>query len=688
MFKSSYFLEEMGFQASTSLTPIRDYDNDYFHRDDDKLPMTNRFLYGKPKTCGESARASIKSCKRPASLVLCEQTETSNKKQYSPLNLRNFTDVINLNQDNEHSPKEPAQEFFSIVRHLFESETAYVETMETSIDVYRRTLNENRSFRNRLIQQDSHDEVLLFGNIETISSISRLFLSVIENSLTSGNPLRTVDDKFWDELNSISALQDRLLQQFDIGKAFNLHFLRIKSTYLSYSVTHGKQKELLELLRAGNPQLFQKWYDCCMKSANTMRLEAIFERPIKRLKEWTEILVQLLASSQNLLSEHYCANVSNALNQYESFIRDVTNETKEFDNNAMYDFSLTPSEIIQSYGPESKFERKTLKSTVKSAPRSSLQELDSVLLCVKTPKRESRNTTSRSNSIFSGSSSRYSGDSTIVPLSEANLILSSSESHLRAETAVDLTLADHVTKLKRAHRGLLAFKNVIGKEDMLSILDINLKHAKLWEAVIDRRADLNPIVSSDEGSKSRISMYSSHIERLQKQREEAIIMKVDEMERSVKGPLSMIICHCECVRSHLRDLNALKKDYLSYLRERKSSAHDVKRDILGKHFEQMQAKMLHELPKFIELAHKIIEAIILNYHRKMLRYLEISAGGEKSLIDDLELLGGLKRDVGKNLDILENYSASRYRIKRMVRDDWQFAQDQTASRVLRKLFEL
>lgn len=687
MFKSSRFLDELGYQASHALTPIRDYDNDYFHKDDYKLPTIQRPPDGRPKENAESKSGSTRSSKRPASLVLDDQKELSNKKQYSPLDLRKFLDVTKLDEGGNEKSSESTQEFLGVLRELVDSETEYVRTMETSISVFRKTLREHKTFKNKLIQKDSHDELLLFGNIETISSISRLFLSSLTDGLSPNTSVETIEEEYWTGLNSNEDRSRCILHGLDIGKAFNLHFLRIRSTYLSYSVTHQKQNELLELLRSGNPHLFQKWYDCCMKLAGMKKLEDIFERPIKRLGEWTELLSRLLASSQDLLDENLISNLSNALNQYASFVRDVANETKEFNNNAVYDFSLTPSEIIQSYEIEWKNENNSFSKPERNvlSASSSGRDTDNVSLSVKTMKRGTRDAV---NSVFSGSSSRYSGDSTIVPIQEVKTIHSSPGPQLMSENIDDLTLAEHVTKLKRVHRGLIELKNIIGKEDMLTIFDMNLKYAKLWASVMNCEASLHPMEDIEEVQRPKIPLYYSYILRLERQREEAILMKVEEMEKLVKVPLSSVIQLCEFVRSHLRDLNALKKDYLSYLRERKTSIHDVKREILSKHFEQMQAKMLHQLPSFIKLTHRVIEFIILNYHKTMLRYLEIAAGGEKSVIEDLEFLGGLKRDVGKNLDILEGYSSSRYRSKRMVRDEWEFDQDPASSRVLRKLFEL
>ncbi|QLQ79500.1 hypothetical protein HG537_0C01470 [Torulaspora globosa] len=673
MFKTSRFCQEIHIPASHSLTPIRDYENDYFHKYDNKMPIVERFPYGKPKNYRDSVETSVKFHKRPASLVLDEKANPPSKKQFSPLNLRKFSDVVVLDSDDKNSNQASLIEFLQVVRALFESEVRYANLMELSNLVYRKALHDNRAFRNKLIRNDSSEELVLFGNIATISSISRLFISGLETILTCDQAPAVGGDEYWDDLLGNETMQDELMKKFDIGKVFNLHFLRIKTTYLTYSATHGKQKQLLELLREGNPQLFKKWHDGCLKAAQMNKLEHIFESPITRLKEWVNVLNRMYPLSLKVLGEEFSGNILKALEQFQSFEKDVAAETKEFNNNAMYDFSLTPIEIIQSYGSE----QQTVKASaaLQTSQRASHQSSDKDLLHLAGTKRDSKATSGRAASIFSGSSSRYSGDSTSLTAAEVNTLQESQETEWLPDEKESLTLMDHITKLKKIHRGLIALKSVIVKKDMLSLLDINLKHAKAWEAVI-------------QCAGHETSMYSAYVEKLQRQREEATLMKVEEMEVSVRAPLSMLIQLCERVRSRLRDLNTLKKDYMTYLRERSSSTHDIKKDILGKHFENMQKQMLHELPEFIKLVHKVFEMIILNYHRKMLRYLEIAAGGDTFLIQDLENLGKLKKDVGKHFDILETFSASRYYSKRMVRDEWKFPQEPTASRVLRRLFEL
>lgn len=694
MFKTSRFVQEISCPASDSLTPIRDYDHDYFHKNDDKLPTFPRFPYGKPSNYEESTRGSVKSSKRPASLVLNDNAQPLNKKQNSPLNLRRFQEIVKLERDQAESdfdisshinPK--VTKFFEIVRRLYESELEYAELMEASNLIYRKTLNENRSFKNKLVNIDSHDELLIFGNIETISSISRLFLSSLRDIIFIGDHSEVVDSHVWDEIYKNPTLQDLLLASFDIGKVFNLNFLRIKSTYLTYFVTHQKQMELFDLIRAGNPYLFHRWYDHCLKAAGGNKLEDILQRPIKRLQEWVDILENLSLLSNGALSQQLCATIKKSHEQYASFVRYVENETSEFNGNAMYDFSLTPLEIIQSYGPEIKTAK--YEEAWPEQPQKTSQNIEEKLPALEIPKNETENQ-SRVASVYSDTSSRYSGDSTIAPISESRISKHLSESENQSNARNDLTLADHVSKLKKIHKGAIQLQRAIGKEDMLLIIDNNLKHAALWKDVIECEQAGNSIATEDSQQQGIYvtSMYSAYIDKLQKSREEATMMKLTGMETSVKTPLSSIIGNCNAVRSQIRDLNALKKDYMLYLREKTSSGHDLKRDILGKHFENMQRKMIKDLPRFIDLVHKALEILILNYHKMMLKYLEISVGGELFLVRDLELLGSLKKDSGKNFDILQNYSASRYCSKRMVRENWQFKQDPTASRVVRKLFEL
>lgn len=622
------------------------------------------------------------------------------KKQYSPLNTRKFKELVQIGNESAEElsskigrlvdPK--VTEFFKIIRLLYESEIDYACLMELSNSIYRKQLNTNTCYKNKLVGVDSQDEMTIFGNIETMSSISRLFISSLTDILVNDKQVN-VDNSFWMEVDKNPSLQDHMVKSFDVGKVFNLNFLRIKSTYLTYFVTHRKQMEFLDFMKVGNEQLFEKWYKHCFELADMQKLEVIFERPIRRLTEWTAILEDLKTLTEDgiVLNSELCDNIAGAYDQYRSFEKYVENEITEFNGAVKYDFSLTPIEIIQSYGVDDKREEMPLQLSDNEI-REKIANNDSK--CLRS--RNSNKTLDRSTltaSIFSGTSSRYS-EFDLNSFVRPTLMSRGSNSNFKprmtfkllSNTFDSLTLADLVENFKKTHKGLMDLKKSLAKEDMLSIFDINLKHAMAWKEMIECLAD-NPSLK-ESADLFIFSMYKAYIDKLQRLREDATVMKVTEMEASVKEPLTSIIKHCDSVRAQLRDLNTLKKDYMMYLRERRSSVHDMKRDILASHFEMLQEKILHELPVFLELVMQALSLIVLNYQKLMLRYLEISAGGDLFLIRDLETLGKLKKDVGRNFDILDSYSSSRFLSKRYVRDNWEFEQDKTESRVLRKLFEL
>lgn len=64
-------------------------------------------------------------------------------------------------------------------------------------------------------------------------------------------------------------------------------------------------------------------------------------------------------------------------------------------------------------------------------------------------------------------------------------------------------------------------------------------------------------------------MCSSYIDKLHEQKNQVTILKLTELETDVMNPLERIIAHCTTVKSKLKDLQALKKDYMLFLQEKK-----------------------------------------------------------------------------------------------------------------------
>ncbi|QLG73597.1 hypothetical protein HG535_0F01070 [Zygotorulaspora mrakii] len=690
MYKTSRFIEQINCPGTSSLTPIRDYENDFFHINDDKLPSKPKNTYKKANLEPLLKKKGAKSNKRPASLVLAQFPEPVNKKQCSPLYSNDFKELAKVATQSpiKSDPNSKISEFIRSIKLLYDNEVEYAKMMELSNSVYRKNLNENPAFKAKLLGVGSHNEISIFGNIETIASISRLFLNSLQGALVD-QKFKEVDELFWEEIDKKSTLQEKLAKNLDIGKIFNLNFLRIKSTYLTYFVTHRKQMEFLDYMRVGNEKLFEKWYKHCFTLANNNKLEDIFELPIKRLSEWTLALEKLCILTKDELFESCIRdNIRNTLEQYRTFEKYVENEISEFNGTVNYDFSLTPIEIIQSYGLDNVNVHTPLQNSNEKAEKDH-KKGNKRLTCnsIKTFDRSTRTV-----SIFSGSSSRYS-EYDIPSTIDASVQSTNSSSNLTSDSNIlwdstisDLTLCDHVENFKKVHRGLSNLKKILGKDDMISVLDIHLKHAALWGAVIE--CDGENIAIQEDATFFFSSMHNEYINKLQRLREDVAVMKVTEMETLVKKPLVAMLKCCDSVKAQLHDLNVLKRDYMVYLREKRSSLQDMKREILANHFKKLQAKLLHDLPIFMDLVYRTTSLVILNYHKMMQKYLEITAGGELFLIKDLERLGHLRKDAGRNFDILQSYSTSRFCSKRYVRDNWFFEQDQTESRILRKLFEL
>ncbi|CCD27280.1 Fus2p NDAI_0K00890 [Naumovozyma dairenensis CBS 421] len=702
MFKTSRLFDELHYPSSNTLTPIRDYHNDYFHSNDSKLPAISRnnSRFMKKIDVDKPISLTQNSFKRPASLDLSDIGEPLTKKSYSPLNLDKFNSAVNIESPNSKK----ATEFYEIVEGIYETELIYAELMITANSVYRRALHENIIFRNKLLKENSNEELLLFGNLDTIASISIIFCNSLKNLLLSNHRTSSgLDPKTWDDIKKNPKIQNDLFSTFKIGEVFQQHLRRCKSTYTSYSVSHERQMELFHSLQRNHPKLFGLWYEHCIKLSKFQNLEVILSRPIKRIDELIELLNKLSMNSAGVVNTILCDNIVQVREEYIEFKNNLELETEEYNGNSMYNFSLTPMEIIQSYSDKNQ-QYEDIGSKRKPT-LSKISEASPAIKPVTFLRHDSKTTKSldvdgtRSNSVFSGSSSYYSGDSVFEksvnqseqpssPIEEGNSNSTSIANHTDTNyngfsnhPPTNCTLSESITKFKRLRKRLLELQITISDVDYHSILDRNLHSCKVWERMLKYKEPDNSQWEIDNKLKA-------YFEDTYKRKEEVTILKLTILETTVLGPLSQIIKYCEIIRTNLKDLGTLKKDYILYLKERKANIHDVKRDLIAKHFEMMQRKMMDELPTFISLLHKMIEYIIIHYNEFMMKYLEALAGGEESIAKDLENSTSTVDGYGTNFDILQSFSTSRYSIKKQVRQNWSNPGDPSASRVVRRLFEL
>lgn len=427
-----------------------------------------------------------------------------------------------------------------------------------------------------------------------------------------------------------------------------------------------KRLNLFKKLKSDNSDLFNAWYESCLKIGNLQKLEDIFKRPINRVNEWILILNDLISASKEATHTSNYERLIETRNRYKDFQKHIREQADEYNGNTMYNFSLTPNEIIQSYDNAICSPKHDQPQVVVYPPLNDAIPYTDSFAANTYGSLQSR----RSLSVASTSSSHYSSNNGSVDLKDH-----SNKENICKDSVFQppqLTLNDHIHKFKHIHKKLKILVGLIGNLDFHAVLDFNLRLGKTWKKMLD----------FDHPHDSHDTKYSRYMDTILKLKEQETILKLTDLETTVLLPLARMGKYCEVVKLRLKDLKSLKKDYMIYLQERKTKIHDVKRDVIGKHFENMQRQLTDELPIFIDLFHRIFEVVVINYSQVMLKYLETMSGGEADLSQDVSSLQK------KNFDILEAFSESRYNTKRAIRENWSFPGDPSGSRVVRKLFEL
>lgn len=693
MFKTSDLFGTLNIPSSNSLTPIRDYENDYFHCNDDKLPTFRRVQSQSHRSRHTDRYYGMNniSSKKPVSLDLSETNQTSlpqNKEITSVLNINVFDKMMSLSgldrpkELNRKSKTEILESgsslhesgndendevtFYQILKKLYESEIDYIETMQMATCVYRKVLHTHPKFKDKIFDANSSDEVLLFGNIDTIASISKIFVTSFSKLLLGGNVQSKIDDDFWVKLLEDGDLLKRMYDTFDVGNLFQQHLHRIKTTYLNYFVTERKQMYLYNRLKEEHPSLFQKWMEYCLTRCQFTHLETILKRPMQRVHEWVNILSDILQidNVDSLLADNLVKTLNQSLQNYKEFVFQVENEILEYNgvNNKNYDYSLTPKEIIESY-------------------YNCQQDIQNSSYC-------NKDTHSMDN--FSNTSSYYSNSSEqnnnhLDAIKDDNC----DTEHDNSNPPSKMALPESIAIFKNIFNSINKLRNLFCKMDFFSLVDCNINNLQKWidikrcENVFDNTA---PLIDNQENNRLFLPISPEYLEELKKIKEEITILKLTDFEVEIMIPLNRLLKASFQIRHNLKDLRALKKDYIIYLKEKKTNVYDVKRHVIGKHYEQLQNKIERDLPIFICLVHRLIKLIIVKYNKLMMKFFEIMAGGHSYLQKDIQAT--TNNGSVLHLDILQRYSDSRHYVKKLVRNHWQFPCDTSVSKPLRRLFEL
>ncbi|CCE64979.1 hypothetical protein TPHA_0J01580 [Tetrapisispora phaffii CBS 4417] len=675
MIKTSQFLNEYDEYKTDSLTPIRDYKNDYFHKYDDKIPISNRFpLRNHSLLRSNQKSVSEKVLKRPNILDLQDISEPLPKRHNSPLNLKSFDDKLYINSpltaDTKSSPK--LDNYLSQIKKLHESESIYLQKLCFITEIYRKRMHTSKQYKNKILEINSCDEVLLFGNIDTFTSICELFIRGIESSIMNIIGENKFDSSIWNTISQNETKLNLIVNTFNLGKLMNLNYLRIKSTYLSYCVTHKKQMDLLNFITTDNTGIFEKWNKECFMESNGSSLSSLLKLPLSRPKDWLgaieNILFYLPSTEENSLVKE---SLIKSKCQYENFVENLNNEMKEYEQNEIYNYSLTPIEIIQDYGNFNVYET----NSIHTADKLPTQNKNGTNLL---PIREERS----ANSYYSTSSkySSYYGKSPTSPLDKITSYPKFTKyvtNESKSKNLNSMTLSDFIHLFKKIRKQSKSLYKTINVCNYEGLVDLNTTYFSCWLSMMNsfpNSRSLNPIIEK----------WLAHKQYLKLQKEKIVSWKILELQLKVLDPLEQLLEKNSCIYNTIKDFEALKKDYYSFLKSHKKPQ-NIQHELLAKHFIMLQQKLLTELPIYIDLVHHIVHLTITNYVNCLLHYFESLIGDSTELKLQLNDITNNELNQRPNLDIVDKFTIARYKNKCQVHEAKIVPE---SSKILRKFFEL
>ena len=663
MLKTSLLANQLLYPQCNALTPIRDYENDYFHINDDKLPSrSNTFACRTDVKRGDSKLGSMNGLRRMRNPSL-------------PNILENGRD------DTGAEPRDDAiDRFITALENLYESEEQYVRLMSVANSVYRRGLIDDSSFRDNLIETGSNDELLLFGNIDTIVSISEIFLTSLRGAI-----LGTVSPNKLESTTLKGILHDKekrriLYSNLDLKEVALQHLSRVKLTYYNYAAAFKEQMRIFEKVRMKNHDLYLEWYEGCLKRAKGEELEYIVAQPTKRPKQWLQYFKLLHETRNDNGPKISNEGLKKICDEYRAFSDMIECELKEYEVNEKYDFALTPTDIIQSYSlnyqyPESEPPDYTDTQSYANDPSSPYSSYEKDIETQADPMNNSSPSPMHIPAV--PTEHDKSNDHPLAPQS-LNL------------NVPQITLPESILDFKRICKGLTKLRTMIHKLDFFTLPNLNLRNVTVWRKMLELEPESSKTIQFDsEREQLVISMAISYTEKIKAMKEQVTVLKLVDLELSVLYPITVILKNCDTIACKLNDLKTLRRDYLMYLKERKTNVSDVKRKLLGRHYETLQANLTQQLPRFNHLVMRALNVIVMNYNDVMIKYFKILSGGDNILKKDTEKV---QADLGKygqpHFDLFQSYSKSRHYMKKAVHKNWTFSGDPNASRVVRKLFEL
>ncbi|SCV04443.1 LAME_0H18470g1_1 [Lachancea meyersii CBS 8951] len=663
MIKSTNSIFQLDYPAKSTLTPIRQSGHGFFAENDKpkKLPKESSSFETDLNSCANPYSRSMWATEHDFKLNVQQLEQLNFKtKKVSDSSISGLSENIRL----DASPTEPldlgsrdcdetnqkqspfkGKDFLDALFELLRNEEAYFNVTDALNMVYRWELHNNKKFRDKLVVKDSKEEILLFGNVDTITQLSKILVKSVKNYVVAccRSGTSRVD---WEGFDTHLSVPQEFANTFNPTAFFDSHLNKIRSTYGTYFSSHERQIQLLTELKTNYRSLFYKWCENCLKRSDYLSIEDILESPIKRAKELDEDLQRLICGAEEYLSPETMKELKSFKDRYSSFLSDSIALVKSQTNNTT-NISAVPQD------------RQSGNHLHISASDVSCRSSDTH---------------------FSLSSSRYSDYTnidTITDIHKRNSVPKKKSVHYD-----NPTLADCIERFRRVEKHLGKLEKELIKLDLTAILDQNLRQAEHWRKIFE----FEPASQLLTQHANVETIYTAYINKIHQQRQDVMLLKLVGFQTHVLDPLLQIRKLCERASIQVGDFKALKKDYMASLMSKDSL--DIKMQLVVKHFEELQTRLLAELPIFLQLLSELVHSLLLAYNKCMLDYMESLCGGKRLLGRELKLLASGEREPGDNFDILQMFSSSRFCAKQLIRENWSCHGRAAESRVVRKLFEL
>ncbi|UCS23557.1 uncharacterized protein HLK63_M04851 [Nakaseomyces glabratus] len=571
--------EQFQMISKNSLTPIRDYNNDFFHANDSKLPNLTRVKDGYG-----GARASY-SDSIGGDLDTMDNKIDDRVKKSS--NSSVLTDMKNIN-------------LREMLKKFIFSEEKYIEMTEKALTSYRFNMQNKKMRSKKIFDPNSKEDVILFGNLETICAVSYLYLNSLSKIVTKL------------ELNpsSIDVIYDELVE---------LHvtlFNRMKQPYTSYIIAYQNQTHLVKILENSTSKIVASWYHRSYDDARQIKLSEILQCPYKHVHDWLENI--------KILKEWLVVGTS--VEEFQKLIETFTDYISHL--------NIDNEDNVRSSQHRHPISSIQISKSSDLNPESSGPSDDGNFVAY----------------IPSVASSVYT--EVIKPRMSPKISLD--EKPCNADSNHALMLLVRLFKEKLYH--LTQLRKLLVKHDITNLADNFIMQIHSWTSLLSIEKD-SVFQNIHEQLNNKINLC---VKLYKEKKEELGAFKFLKLESFIIKKLETVLALMKTVKGYINDLKVLHKDYLIFKKEKQMKLQDIKRTLLGTHYEQIQNKLVEQLPRFLTYINQFIVLFLLSFNAYLRDALDILISVQADLLHTEEGVNEIEKDYDKRRNVMKKTVNSHY----------------------------